>query len=479
MKYLTRQKDYGSKGSITIFALLSLLLTLGFLLGLLEAGRYQVLSNCATRQTAIAKEAIEASYQKTLWEEYHLLATDYDMAQEALWNYTNGRNSAVEWRNNLVELPVQQASIETYIRMTDGEGRVFVALVSEYMTDQLLYESAKTVYGWYEAVKSVVGPEGEKEDVIQDALEELEGAKRARSGTSSGTENPLQNIHQIRNAGILQFVIEDQSVLSAKEVDLSQSLSKRTLREGTEDIGEEGNWYDQVLLQQYFVHYLSSFQEVKENRALDYELEYLIGGKNKDADNLKAAINRIILIREGLNLLYLSNDETKVEAANALALSICTALYVPEAYELVGVAILAAWAYGESILDARALLQGKRIPLLKSEETWTLGLENLGHITEDYATAIHSDTGLGYQEYLGILILMSKQDKLAVRGMEMQEQTIRLQTQNIEFGMDQLIVQSNICVQYGYEPVFGILKNNKILIERKAARDVSLYLSSH
>ena len=472
------QKDCGSKGSITVFALLSLLLTMGCLLGLLEAGRYQVMSNCATRQTAIAKEAITASYQKTLWEEYHLLATDYHKAQEALWNYADGRNSIIEWRKNLVELPVQQASIEGYVRMTDGEGAAFVALVSEYMTDQLLYESAKTIYGWYEAVESVVGQEDSNVDVIQDALEELGGTPKARTGATANTENPLQDVQDIRNTGILQLVLEDKTVLSAKEVDLSQALSKRTLRKGTEEIGEEGNWYDQVLLQQYFAHYLSSYNQVKENRALDYELEYLIGGKDNDVDNLKAVINRIILIREGLNLLYLSSDETKVEEANMLALSLCTALNVPEAYELVGVAILAAWAYGESILDARALLQGKRIPLLKSGETWTLSLEHLGNFTEGYASAIESDTGLGYKEYLGILILMTKQEKMAVRGMEMQEQTIRLQTENTGFGLDQLIIKPDIWVQYRYEPIFGIWKKNKILIERKAARDVSLYLSS-
>ena len=102
MEYLTRQRACGSKGSITVFALLSLLLTLGCLLGILEAARFRVISNCATRQTSIAKEAMAASYQKTMWEEYHLLATDYDKARDVLWNYANGRNSTIEWRKNLV-----------------------------------------------------------------------------------------------------------------------------------------------------------------------------------------------------------------------------------------------------------------------------------------------------------------------------------------------------------------------------------------
>ncbi|MBO5656886.1 MAG: hypothetical protein J6R94_01730 [Agathobacter sp.] len=263
-----------------------------------------------------------ASYQKTMWEEYHLLGTDYDKAQDALWNYVNGRNSAIEWRKNLVELPVQQASIENYCRITDGEGKAFVALVSEYMTDQLLYESAKTIYGWYEAVKSVVDQENSNEDVIQDALDEMGGIQRTRSGADANPENPLQSIHDIRNAGILRIVLEDTSALSSKEVDLSQSLSKRDLRKGTKEMEGQENWYDQVLLQQYFLHYFSSFSQGKADRALDYELEYIIGGKNKDVENLKAVINRIIFIREGLNLLYLSSDETKVEEANMLALSL-------------------------------------------------------------------------------------------------------------------------------------------------------------
>lgn len=36
--------------------------------------------------------------------------------------------------------------------------------------------------------------------------------------------------------------------------------------------------------------------------------------------------------------------------------------------------ILAAWAFCESVLDLRALLDGDKIPLIKSDTSWTSSL---------------------------------------------------------------------------------------------------------
>ena len=52
-------------------------------------------------------------------------------------------------------------------------------------------------------------------------------------------------------------------------------------------------------------------------------------------------------------------------------------LLVPEMKDLVSLALKLCWAYGESIMDLRALLQGGKIPLVKDRDSWQLSLGSL------------------------------------------------------------------------------------------------------
>ena len=42
--------------------------------------------------------------------------------------------------------------------------------------------------------------------------------------------------------------------------------------------------------------------------ALSYELEYLLCGKESDEKNLKATVNKLLLLREGVNFVYILAD---------------------------------------------------------------------------------------------------------------------------------------------------------------------------
>ena len=61
---------------------------------------------------------------------------------------------------------------------------------------------------------------------------------------------------------------------------------------------------------------------------MDYEMEYLIGGKNADQENLKAVVNRLLLMREGANLLYLETDSTKSQEAMSVALALTSVVRI-------------------------------------------------------------------------------------------------------------------------------------------------------
>ena len=106
-------------------------------------------------------------------------------------------------------------------------------------------------------------------------------------------------------------------------------------------------------------------------------MEYLIGGKTSDVANLKVVVRRLLLIREGINLAYLETDVQKSQEALTLALGVTSAVGNPELAEPVKHAILAAWAYAESVSDVRILLDGGHVSLIKTEAQWRTSLEHL------------------------------------------------------------------------------------------------------
>ena len=63
-------------------------------------------------------------------------------------------------------------------------------------------------------------------------------------------------------------------------------------------------------------------QKGSKEHSLSYELEYIIGGQKSDRENLKKTVNRILLIREGMNYATLAKSAKMRGEAMALAAAI-------------------------------------------------------------------------------------------------------------------------------------------------------------
>ena len=179
---------------------------------------------------------------------------------------------------------------------------------------------------------------------------------------------------------------------------------------------------------------------------LDYEMEYLIGGKNADQENLKAVVNRLLLMREGANLLYLETNPTKSQEAMDVALALTSAFANPELAEPVKHAILAAWAYAESISDVRILLNGGNVSLIKSDVQWHTDLKHLG----DTLNTLEKNTeqeGLSYGGYLQLLLWTMLNEKISQRSMNLIEQ-------NTGVCMNQMVGKIKCSVEYEAQPLF-------------------------
>lgn len=441
------------------------------LFGLLEAGRFQEIRRLADLQTQTGLESVFAEYNTCLWEEYRLLACEKDNICKEFKKVSNDRFIEECIGTNFYQFVVKEMELKGYTRLTDGDGSAYIQTVSKYMEKNMVYETAKKIYNQYEGMKEIQNQSSFDASIIDQALKKIkeeqsmgsagvvtsikkiDEIKQTNVDTYKNEKNILDVIKEIQKKGILTLVMEDTSQLSEKEMNLSKMVSKRELAEAYNPKLEESDWYDRVLFQQYLLTYMSNYRENKKH-SISYEVEYLLGGKASDIENMKAVVNQLLGIREAANFLYLMNHPAKVKEAYALAVAIAGISVNPLVIEAVKLAILSAWAFAESILDIRTLLTGGEISILKSDNTWTLDLEGISTIGEGYAKAKNAKDGLCYQEYLGILLLLKEDNTLAKRSLDMQELTVRERYEREDICLDEWVIDVEAEVTYEYKPIF-------------------------
>lgn len=120
------------------------------------------------------------------------------------------------------------------------------------------------------------------------------------------------------------------------------------------------------------------FKDYMEERDLgetyfNYEVEYIISGDLSDSELIKGTENKLVLIRNMLNLFYLYSSDEKRESALALANAITPGAM---AFITQGV-LLEGWAYAEAVNDLKIIKDNKAVPLLKKDCNWALTIENV------------------------------------------------------------------------------------------------------
>lgn len=479
------------KGSMTVFAALSLLLVTSFLMALLEGARAQGLNTCAGLVSDVAVHSVCAEYQPVLWDDYKLLMLDGSYGTGtfsvekmnsrlcARISENTENTSTTAGGMSLYKLFLQEAQVTGYQLATDGSGEVFLQCVASYMKNNLTREAAKSLYDAYQEGKEV--EESDRSDYsVENANTAIEEAKAAaEEGNSEGDsgdgglsvetenkkaeeaaeteENPLDVVLQLKQNTLLSLVAGDASEISQKQVDLQESVSRRENHTGTMAVESQMGWYEKVLVTEYLDHYFSNYLRPKENAALSYEMEYLLCGEDSDAANLEGTINRLLLMREAANIATIVMDDTKRSEAKTLGELLAGFSGNPAIIFVVQCGIIAAWAYVESILDLRALLRGDKIALIKSDRQWTTNTKNLLESLKDEAKAINCENGLTYKQYIKQFVITMGNQKLAYRMMDVMEQNVRAVPGNEAVRMDDMVCRIKSVEQYSASPLFARL----------------------
>lgn len=437
----------------------------------------------------------------------------FNNVQAELQNLTEvnlgGREKSLLAGTSLLTAKMTDANVEEFLLMTDDAGAVFQELVCAYMKENLTYETARTIYDNFNDMKNAkeqYGDTGNSIDTARDSIKEareeerriqeelqkqsedakksgkdsskkkkklpkMKGASgekvRVTSSKSSKVssdatsaemleeeENILDIVSETKKNGVLSLVLPDDATLSNSAISLDSSVSHRTLEKGNSQREGSDDWYSDVLLNQYFNNYFSCYTNQKSGHHMKYELEYLIAGKGEDAENLRTVIKELLAVREAVNMASIVTMEDKQAEALAMSVTLVGFTLNPAIIEFVKYAILAAWAFVESVLDLRTLLQGGKIPIIKTQLTWTSNLSELSSLLSGWSKAKESSTGFDYQSHMAALLFLQNNGKVCMRAMDMQEATVCSVEGYEDFKMDRVIVDAKVCATYEYSPVF-------------------------
>lgn len=485
------------KGAITVFLSLVSVLFLSLICTLAESARTQGARVKAEAVLNMGLFSVFGEYEKKLLKQYDVLFLDGAYGSGAYhtdkvrlrmedfmsYNINPGKGFSGSTFDPL-KLQLEESDIKGIVLATDEKGEPFYQQAVTFMKDNLgteILNKLKT-----DSDKAKEQEEAQKlyeksdennvkqlEDLKKQEEERIEQEKQEAENNSSdaqtdaempGTpeevpapvENPLEIIKKVKEMGILALVLKDPDSLSQKAVDLSSVPSGRSLEKGNLPIiKEQSGLSGDVLFQEYLLEHFSYMTDQKKKGALDYQLEYILCGKGSDQENLKGVVNRLLLLREGSNFLYaLSNQEMQAQAG-ALAAAIVGVLAVPGLVTVTKMALLLAWAYGESLLDVRTLLSGGKVALEKTADTWKLSLENLGRITELLQEDGNSDQkGLTYPEYLRMLLFTGKKVQYPMRGLDLIEANLRMEDSTKNFRADACMDQIQVNTKWIIPPLF-------------------------
>ena len=450
---------------MSVFLALLFPLVLALVLTLLESARYGGLRLQARNAGNAAADSVMAGYNLTLFKRYGLLFYDGSVGS-GLISFEDLEEEFSTWFER--NLPEAYGSGSLFRTELSGVKAADIVTATDY-NGEVFIRSALDFYKFGAAADLLTSLE-EQAGMLQEGgsmLDQAESDKDTLKSTdwggspspdgSTGTvsfmrcirfmeaedggedfdnerlqddiaQSPIGKTDEEKAKGFLALVVPSNRLVSAYSADLSEAPSKISVdpRETTgADLLEDA--LRKVMFNEYILSQCSCFTDAPDKAGIKYQTEYVLFGASSDEQNLKSAVNRIMWIREGMNLLHILGSD-KWSLVEEVAAALFSWTENPIIIGLAAMAMAAAWAYGEAILDMRALLNKKKVAFAKTDEDWTLSIDGL--MNNDWDGGIEakdSETGLSYEGYLRLMLYLNDVHTLAYRTMDLIQDDVRLE----------------------------------------------------
>lgn len=468
-----------NKGYVTVFVSLMLVV----MIILVTATMYITdMSSAETKALTATNSAMSselANYNRLIFDRYHILlldktysgmgegaieqgieeslsidlGEDYEIEQVEL-SGTLGilDDGCAEFKRQIKDnfkYEVMEYSIDKILEKTDGQDEPVDGETVEEIDNKVSSEEKAITEAEAEKEEDATGEE--KEDIFADPV-----------------VDPRDTLKVYVDAGIAKIILPDVSVLSGnivREEDIPSAGRPKNKVEAIQtdfkdldrmevDSTKGNGWGDSLLTNAEAIMYASQnfsclTDQKYDDTYLNLEMEYIVGGEDNDGANYSKVVDEILLIRFGCNLAHILTDTTKIQKCDKLALALTVEF--PPAQPFVKYLLVGCWAYIESVADVYRMLRGHKIPFMKDSTTWTTDFESLANLESLVSEPSDDENGLGYKEYL--MILMSLQgDKIYYRMLDLMQLNV---TQPDIEGGDPNFRMSNAITAFGVNSDVG------------------------
>lgn len=455
------------KAYLTVYMTLSLTVLLAVVMVLLTGVKKNTIRMEEELALNTAGNSALAEYDQELFRQYDLFfidtsyGTDHARTEKIGDHVMNYANKNLE-NTKLFESKMICADIQEVELATDNGGEVLKQQIIDYEKNYFGIEALEQLFSDYEwseteeiGEEELIQKRDENADKLSKEKPPVRTVEKERYHEESGEmeiyeekeevsiEDPAAYVNELRKRGILSLVVDDTSKISGKAIRPEEYVSHRSdllqgtglLQERKKEISFLGKSEEKILLNAYIFQKYGYYGRAKENGALEYQVEYLLGNKGSDIENLRVVVRKLVLLREAANAVYLYGDVTKKAEISAMAASVSAVTLAPYLQPLLETSILFAWAYIESIQDVKLLLDGGKVPILKTVSDWQTDLDSILNFAG--ASVSREETqGLTYHQYLSVLLLAEQDKELLPPMMDVMEMDIRKTIYHENFRMD-------------------------------------------
>ena len=211
----------------------------------------------------------------------------------------------------------------------------------------------------------------------------------------------LESIHDIGKKKLLELLLPSGKECPSTEESFSSALFSTESAANPIQVG---------LLGEYSLRFFHSYHKEESAHTTPYsnakglEVEYLLHGKKSDYENLSAQVTSLLAFRESMNFIHIMSDPEKLEAVEEFVTSFLAITANPVVIAVFSAFVIGIWAFAQSLLDVKELLNDERVPLMHSLESWSLSLNHL----LDFLSYLSGEEipreniGLSYEDYLRI-----------------------------------------------------------------------------
>jgi len=446
------------KASITPFLSLTFLIIMSFIFSMLQLADYRTTTSDQRRIMELAMFSVFGEYQRELYNTYGIFAFD------GAYHGVGYDEENVLKRLNYYGSYGIESDIKTLQLLTDHKGQALKEQIVASMeavyginyVDDLIDMSKD--WGQIELEgEQLQASDKEGNKTIEDLLNQNEEYELAEA------DNPLPEVNKLKKSPLLSLVLPKGTTQSNLRVSLDSQVSNRTLRQGYGEVPTRGNvnsLYSYAAIHEftmkYFTHALSDGEdnsdeetnnetntESKEKRSLLYEIEYIIAGKDTDYKNLSHVMTILLFMRLAVNYAHIQSCKEKKSQAETLAALLT--IKAPSAKSAVQQALIASWAFAESIMDLRTLMNGYKVAMIKKEEHWQLKLSNIGKlVSSNQGSNKDQKGGFTYDMYLRGLLILNNQDRTFARLMDRIEENIKVKEGQENFRLDAMIYRIHL-----------------------------------